>query len=66
MRKIQINSEVFSERTIKQAMNDYKDIAKTSLQVKSKNFIITFWEFKYAEDQTLKEFENYMIGLENS
>lgn len=66
MRKMQINSKVFSEKTVKQALNDYKNIAKTSLQVKGEIFIIKFWKFKYDEDQTLKEFENYMIGLENS
>lgn len=26
----------------------------------------TFWKCKYGEDVTIKEFENYMIGIENS
>lgn len=66
MRKIQINSEIFSEKTVKQALRDYGNIAKTSLKNKGEYFIVTFWKCKFDEEQTLREFENYMIGLENS
>ncbi len=30
------------------------------------NAVITFLKCKYDENLTIKEFENYMIGLENS
>lgn len=66
MRKIQVNSEIFSEETVKQALRDYGNIAKTTLKNERNYFIVTFWKCKFDEDQTLREFENYMIGLENS
>ncbi len=66
MKKISINREVFSDRSIKQALEDYKEIAKTSLKIKDKYAIVTFWFCKYDENQTIREFENYLIGTENS
>lgn len=66
MKKIQINSEIFSEKTVKQALDDYKRIAKTSMKNKGEYYIVTFWKCKFDEEQTISEFENYMIGLENS
>lgn len=66
MKRIEINREVYSDRVIEQALNDYKGIAKTSQKKKDKFFIITFWLCKYDESRTIKEFENYLIGLENS
>lgn len=44
----------------------YKNYAAMSVQYKQEYAIITFWKCKYDEDQTIKEFENYMIGVENS
>lgn len=66
MKKIKISREVFSDTTIDQALYDYKEIAKTTLKRKDKFSIITFWYCKYDENRTIKEFENYLIGLENS
>lgn len=66
MRKIQINSKIYSEKNIKQALADYKNIAKTSLRKGKSYHTVTFWKCIYDEGQTLKEFENYLIGLENS
>lgn len=66
MRKLQINSEIFSDKTVKQALNDYKKISTTSIKRSNKYSTVIFWKCKYDEEQTLKEFENYMIGLENS
>lgn len=44
----------------------YKNHAVTTVQYKRDYAIITFWKCKYDEEQTIKEFENYMIGVENS
>lgn len=66
MKKIEVNREVFSDAVIEKALFDYRAIAKTSLKKKDRYAIITFWFCKYDENQTTKEFENYLIGLENS
>lgn len=66
MKKVKINRNIYSEHTIEKAMEIYKNHAVTTLRYKGDYATITFWKCKYDEDQTIKEFENYMIGLENS
>jgi len=65
MKSIEIKKELYSENTIFKAVADYKAIARI-VMVKKKNTVkLTFIKCKYAEDITIKEFENYLIGLEN-
>lgn len=66
MKKIRINRSVFSDDTIEKTMMVYKNHAVTTVQYKRDYVIVTFWKCKYDEEQTIKEFENYMIGVENS
>lgn len=66
MRKAQIRREIFSLQSIKQAIDDYKNIVRTSLEIGKTYYTVTFWECVHDEDLTVKEFENYLIGLENS
>ena len=47
-------------------MRVYKSHAITTVSFKYEYAIITFWKCKYDEELTVKEFENYMIGVENS
>jgi len=66
MRKIQIRREIFSLQSIQRAVEDYKKIAKTSLKTGKTYYTVTFWKCIHDEDLTVKEFKNYLIGLENS
>lgn len=66
MKKIEINRSVYSDETIKTTMKMYQNHAVTSVKFGDKYAVITFWKCKYDEEQTIKEFENYMIGIENS
>lgn len=66
MKKVRINREIFSDQSIKTTMNVYKNHAVMTLSMKEKYAYIIFWKCKYDENQTIKEFENYMIGVENS
>jgi hypothetical protein len=66
MKKVSFNREIYSDNTIKQTMNIYHDYATMTVKFKDKQAEITFWKCKYNEIQTINEFENYMIGLENS
>lgn len=66
MKKIKINRSVYSDDTIEKTMMVYKNHAVTTVQYKCDYAIVTFWKCKYGEEQTIKEFENYMIGVENS
>lgn len=62
----QMNKEIYSENTIKKAVTDYKDYARISVSESDKYWDIDFSDFKYDGEQTVSEFENYLIGLENA
>jgi hypothetical protein len=47
-------------------MEAYKGYAVMTVNYQKEYAALTFWKCKYDEDQTTKEFENYMIGIENS
>ena len=44
------------------AVDAYRNLAKIQILRKRK---IVFWNCKYDEERTVREFENYLIGLEN-
>ena len=66
MKKLRVNKSIYSDESIAKTILAYKDFAVTSVSNKKDYVVITFWKCKYDEDQTVKEFENYMIGVENS
>jgi hypothetical protein len=66
MKKIKINRNIYSDRTIKAAIQAYKHHAMISANFKNEYAILTFLKCKYDEELTIREFENYMIGIENS
>lgn len=66
MKRVKFNRSVYSDQVIEKTMMVYKNHATTTVQYKREYAIVTFWNCKYDEDQTIKEFENYMIGVENA
>ncbi len=66
MKRITVNLEIYSDESIRKAIQAYCTLAKISIKQKKEQAIITFWHCKYDEDRTAKEFENYLIGIENS
>lgn len=66
MRKLQINNSIYSFITIEKAIKAYQSLATITIDIKKDYTELTFYNFKYDEDTTIKEFENYMIGIENS
>ena len=66
MKKVKINRSVYSDETIKTTIQAYQHHAVISAKIKGEHTVLTFWKCRYDEDQTIKEFENYMIGIENS
>lgn len=66
MKKLRISRSVYSDGTIEKTMAAYKNHAVTTVAYKGDYAIVTFWKCKYDAEQTIKEFENYMIGAENS
>lgn len=66
MTKIDLNSDIYSEDSVWQAISAYKGYANISMKSKNGYFFVTFSKCKYDEQRTVKEFENYLIGVENS
>ena len=66
MKRITVNLEIYSDETIRKAIQAYCALAKMSIKHRKEQVTITFWHCKYDEDRTAKEFENYLIGIENS
>lgn len=66
MKKLKINSSVYSDKTIKIAIQAYQNLAAITKKNKDDSAEITFWKCQYDEETTVKEFENYLIGIENS
>lgn len=66
MKKLRVNRDIYSNTAIEQTINAYTSYAAISVSYRQRYAIITFRKCKYDEVQTVKEFENYMIGAENS
>lgn len=66
MKKVKFSRDVYSDSTITRTTQAYRNHAVVSVKYSGDYAIVTFWKCKYGEDITIKEFENYMIGVENS
>ncbi len=65
MREIAFKRYIYSETSIKETIDAYKGIATITANIENDQVLITFLNCKYDEDRTIKEFENYLIGVEN-
>lgn len=65
MKRITVDLGIYSKETIQKAIQDYRNLAKISVKQNAEQATITFWYCKYDESRTVKEFENYLIGIEN-
>lgn len=66
MKKVKFSRSVYSDSTITKTMQAYRNYAVVSVKYSRDHATVTFWKCKYGEDITIKEFENYMIGVENA
>lgn len=66
MKKLKLNRSVYSEDSIKVALQAYKDFAAITMNDEAHEIVLIFELCRYDEELTVKEFENYLIGVENS
>lgn len=66
MINIKINKELYSLKTLESAKEMYANLAYINRDEDSKYWILSFSKCKYDEMLTIREFENYLIGLENT
>ena len=63
---LEINTDIYSTASVETVKEVYKDYAKIETIKKGNVLILRFYDCRYDEKQTVKEFENYLIGVENS
>ena len=66
MRKLTLNTDIYSDQIIEAAIIAYKELAKITISRSNHQIQLEFTECKFDASITIKEFENYLIGLENS
>lgn len=66
MIRLRLNTDIYSLENISKAAKAYKHLAKIKVSGKKEDAKIVFRNCKYDEERTVREFENYLIGLENS
>ena len=62
---LMIRAELYSEETIAEGIRAYKGYATISCSQNDEYWHLCFKDCKYEEGRTIKEFENYIIGIEN-
>ena len=60
-----LKKEIYDKELILRATRDYSGIAKISCDLSDEYWTCIFEATKYPLDKTQKEFENYLIALEN-
>ena len=65
MKTLRLNKKVYQEDSVRLTITAYKDYAQFSLKESPDAWELAFSDCKYDEDRTVKEFENYLIGVEN-
>lgn len=65
MNKLELKTDVYNIENIEKACVAYKDYAKIKIKMKNNRIELTFSKCKYNADITIKEFENYLINVEN-
>lgn len=66
MIELVLNLEVYGYEKIKTAIFDYQNYADITSVESKDSIILRFNNCKFDESLTVKEFECYLIGLENS
>lgn len=59
------NTDVYTIENIRKTCEAYKNYAVIRMKTTKDYAILTFSNCQFSEKQTVKEFENYLIGIEN-
>lgn len=60
-----LSKDIFSQQAVIEAARAYSHLALISIEEQDNYWQIQFTECRYAEYITVREFENYLIILEN-
>ncbi len=65
MKILEANKEVYSRNHVIASISAYQNLCSVDFSESERYWILTFKDCVYGEQLTVKEFENYLIGLEN-
>ena len=65
MKELIVNKNIYSNKSLRAAITAYSGYASITIQDHAKTCSLFFTDCRYDEERTIKEFENYLIGLEN-
>ena len=66
MIRLKLNNDIYTEKSIKNVIDVYKTLANIVVESQRDGYLtICFANCVYDEKLTVKEFENYLIGVEN-
>ncbi|MGN8946243.1 HxsD-like protein [Bariatricus sp. HCP28S3_E4] len=63
---LHLHSEIYSVENIEYTKKVYANFANINITSENNYWLVNFSDCKYDEKETIKAFENYLIGLENS
>lgn len=65
MNELELAFDIYSENGIIKAIEAYKNYADISISRNPSSYKLTFTNCRYDVQLTIREFENYLICLEN-
>lgn len=66
MIRLKLRNDIYREKSIKKVIAVYKTLADIVIESQKDGYMmICFTNCMYDEKLTVKEFENYLIGVEN-
>lgn len=66
MNKLMLSKDLYKMQTITKATDAFVELAQISLQEDENYYVCFFGKCIYSQEQTIKEFENYLIDLCNT
>ena len=66
MNRLKLNLDIYSIENIEKTCQVYEDYARIKILHEGSKIELEFNECKYDPDLTMKEFENYLINVENT
>jgi len=66
MKELILSADIYSYPVIEAAIIAYKNLATISICKQDRQIRLVFDECRFDTTMTIREFENYLIGLENS
>lgn len=65
MAMLQLNNKIYTKEAVLKAVYDFTGLCTIKFDEVEKYYQLEFEDCKCGEERTMKEFENYVVGIEN-